>query len=136
MTSSAPTRGPERPLEPSLGPRRQPRTEPPVTALFYFLGVLTFVVAILASIGLHELGHMIPAKKFGGKVTQYFIGFGPTVWSKRVGETEYGVKAIPLGGYVKIVGMLPPAATELADEVSYDDQGNQVVRVRKSNTGM
>ena len=66
-----------------------------------------FVVAILASIGLHELGHMIPAKKFGGKVTQYFIGFGPTVWSKQVGETEYGVKAIPLGGYVKIVGMLP-----------------------------
>ena len=51
---------------------------------------------------------MIPAKKFGGKVTQYFVGFGPTVWSKQVGETEYGVKAIPLGGYVKIVGMLPP----------------------------
>ena len=68
---------------------------------------MIFVVAILASIGLHELGHMIPAKKFGGKVTQYFIGFGPTVWSKQVGETEYGVKAIPLGGYVKIVGMLP-----------------------------
>ena len=61
---------------------------------------------------------MIPAKKFGGKVTQYFIGFGPTVWSKQVGETEYGVKAIPLGGYVKIVGMLPPGAEELADEVT------------------
>ena len=84
-----------------------------------------FVVAILASIGLHELGHMIPAKKFGGKVTQYFIGFGPTVWSKQVGETEYGVKAIPLGGYVKIVGMLPPGAEHLADEVEYDAEGNQ-----------
>ena len=59
---------------------------------------------------------MIPAKKFGGKVTQYFIGFGPTVWSKQRGETEYGVKAIPLGGYVKIVGMLPPGAEQLADE--------------------
>ena len=79
--------------------------------------MVIFVVAILASIGLHELGHMIPAKKFGGKVTQYFIGFGPTVWSKQVGETEYGVKAIPLGGYVKIVGMLPPGAEDLADEV-------------------
>ena len=84
-----------------------------------------FVLAILASIGLHELGHMIPAKAFGGKVTQYFIGFGPTVWSRQRGETEYGVKAIPLGGYVKIVGMLPPAAEELADEVEYDDEGNQ-----------
>ncbi|GAA4690106.1 M50 family metallopeptidase [Nocardioides conyzicola] len=107
-----------------------------MTGLFYLLGVAIFVLAILASIGLHELGHMIPAKKFGGKVTQYFIGFGPTVWSKQVGETEYGVKAVPLGGYVKIVGMLPPGAAELADEVTVDAQGNQVVRVRKSNTGM
>jgi len=107
-----------------------------MTALYYTLGVVIFAVAILASIGLHELGHMIPAKKFGGKVTQYFIGFGPTVWSKKVGETEYGVKAVPLGGFVKIVGMLPPAAEELADEVTEDAQGNQVVLVRKSNTGM
>ncbi len=107
-----------------------------MTALYYALGVVIFVVAILASIGLHELGHMIPAKKFGGKVTQYFIGFGPTVWSKQVGETEYGVKAVPLGGYVKIVGMLPPGADDLADEVTYDGQGNQVTKIRKSNTGM
>jgi membrane-associated protease RseP (regulator of RpoE activity) len=104
--------------------------------LLYTLGVLIFVVAILVSIGLHEFGHMIPAKKFGGKVTQYFIGFGPTVWSKQIGETEYGVKAVPLGGYVKIVGMLPPPAEDLADEITYDAQGNQVTRVRKSNTGM
>lgn len=107
-----------------------------MSALFYLLGVMVFVVAILVSIGLHELGHLIPAKRFGGKVTQYFIGFGPTVWSKQVGETEYGVKAIPLGGYVKIIGMLPPGATELADEVTYDADGNQVTRIRKSNTGM
>ncbi|WGL53747.1 site-2 protease family protein [Nocardioides sp. BP30] len=79
-----------------------------MTAVFYLLGVVLFVAAILASIGLHELGHMIPAKAFGAKVTQYFIGFGPTVWSKKKGETEYGVKGVPLGGYVKIVGMLPP----------------------------
>jgi len=107
-----------------------------MTALYYTLGVLIFVVAILVSIGLHELGHMIPCKAFGGKVTQYFIGFGPTVWSKRVGETEYGVKAIPLGGYVKIIGMLPPGAVELADEVEYDEHGEAIVKVRKSNTGM
>ncbi len=107
-----------------------------MAALFYTLGVVIFVVAILASIGLHELGHMIPAKKFGGKVTQYFIGFGPTVWSKQAGETEYGVKAIPLGGYVKIVGMLPPGAEDLADEVEHDAHGNQVLKVRRSNTGM
>ena len=107
-----------------------------MTAVYYTLGVVIFFVAILTSIGLHELGHMIPAKKFGGKVTQYFIGFGPTVWSKRVGETEYGVKAIPLGGYVKIVGMLPPGADQLADEHTTDADGNDVVRVRKSNTGM
>ncbi|HWM73630.1 MAG TPA: M50 family metallopeptidase [Nocardioides sp.] len=107
-----------------------------MTALYYTLGVVIFFVAILASIGLHELGHMIPAKKFGGKVTQYFIGFGPTVWSKQVGETEYGVKAIPLGGYVKIVGMLPPEAEELVDSVEVDEQGRRVQRIRKSNTGM
>jgi len=106
-----------------------------VNSLLYLLGIAIFVGAILASIGLHELGHMIPAKAFGGKVTQYFIGFGPTVWSKKVGETEYGVKAIPLGGYVKIVGMLPPGAEQLG-EVSYDDDGQQVTRIRKSNTGM
>ena len=97
-----------------------------MTALYYTLGVLIFAVAIMASIGLHEFGHLIPAKKFGGKVTQWFVGFGPTVWSKKIGETEYGVKAIPLGGYVKIVGMLPPGKNSDGDES----------RVRKSNTGM
>ena len=106
-----------------------------MTVLLYVLGVVAFVLAILASIGLHELGHMIPAKAFGGKVTQYFIGFGPTLWSRKKGETEYGVKAIPLGGYVKIVGMLPPDK-EHAGKVEYDADGNRVVTVRKSNTGL
>ena len=106
-----------------------------MTPLLYLLGVVLFVVAILASIGLHELGHMVPAKAFGGKVTQYFIGFGPTIWSRQRGETEYGAKAIPLGGYVKIVGMLPPDH-EHADQVEYDADGNRVMIVRKSNTGM
>ncbi|WP_028651119.1 M50 family metallopeptidase [Nocardioides halotolerans] len=106
-----------------------------MSSLYYALGVVIFFGSILISIGLHELGHMIPAKAFGGKVTQYFIGFGPTVWSRRRGETEYGVKAIPLGGYVKIVGMLPPGAEQLGT-VTYDEQGNQVTKIRKSNTGL
>jgi membrane-associated protease RseP (regulator of RpoE activity) len=106
-----------------------------MTPLLYLLGVVSFVLAILASIGLHELGHMIPAKAFGGKVTQYFIGFGPTVWSRKRGETEYGVKAIPVGGYVKIVGMLPPDKAH-AGKVEYDAEGNRVVTVRRSNTGL
>ncbi len=73
----------------------------------YALGVVLFALAIAASIMLHEAGHMISAKRFGMKVTQYFLGFGPTLWSFRRGETEYGVKAIPAGGFVKIVGMTP-----------------------------
>ncbi|WP_224276751.1 M50 family metallopeptidase [Nocardioides lacusdianchii] len=107
-----------------------------MTALLYTLGVVAFVVSILVSIGLHEFGHLVPAKKFGCKVPQWFIGFGPTVWSKQIGETEYGIKAIPLGGYVKIVGMLPPGAEGLVDETTYDEDGEAVHKVRRSNTGM
>jgi membrane-associated protease RseP (regulator of RpoE activity) len=77
--------------------------------LLYAIGVILFVAGVALSIGLHEFGHLVPGKLFNVKVTQYFIGFGKTLWSTRRGETEYGVKAIPLGGYVKLVGMLPPA---------------------------
>ncbi len=80
-----------------------------IEVLLYICGVLLFVVGLAASVGLHELGHLIPGKLFNIKVTQYFVGFGRTLWSRQRGETEYGVKAIPLGGYVKLVGMLPPA---------------------------
>lgn len=80
-----------------------------MTAALFVLGVLIFLVGIGASIGLHEIGHLVPAKAFGVKVTQYMVGFGPTVWSKQRGETEYGVKAIPLGGYIRMIGMYPPA---------------------------
>lgn len=72
------------------------------------VGIIVFVVALLASIGLHELGHMIPAKKFGVKVTEYMIGFGPTLFSRKKGETSYGFKLFPLGGYVRMIGMFPP----------------------------
>jgi membrane-associated protease RseP (regulator of RpoE activity) len=73
------------------------------------IGILVIVLGILVSIALHEVGHMVPAKRFGVRVSQYMVGFGPTLWSRRKGETEYGLKAIPLGGYVRLVGMFPPA---------------------------
>jgi membrane-associated protease RseP (regulator of RpoE activity) len=69
------------------------------------IGVVIFVVALLVSVMLHETGHFVLAKKFGMKVTRYFVGFGPTIWSTWRGETEYGIKALPLGGFVKIIGM-------------------------------
>jgi membrane-associated protease RseP (regulator of RpoE activity) len=69
------------------------------------IGWVIFVVALLVSVMLHETGHFVLAKRFGMKVTRYFVGFGPTLWSTRRGETEYGIKALPLGGFVKIVGM-------------------------------
>jgi len=70
-------------------------------------GIVVFALGILISVCLHEAGHMGTAKAFGMKVTRYFVGFGPTLFSFRRGETEYGVKALPLGGFVKIVGMTP-----------------------------
>jgi len=83
----------------------------------YALGVVLFALAIAASIMLHEAGHMVSAKRFGMKVTHYFLGFGPTLWSIKRGETEYGVKAIPAGGFVKIVGMTP-----LEDDIAKADE--------------
>ena len=94
-----------------------------MNALIYTLGVVLFVLGVIISIALHEVGHMYPAKKFGIKVTQYFVGFGNTIWSVKRGETEYGIKAIPLGGYVKLVGMLPPARTEDPHEVRATNTG-------------
>jgi len=69
------------------------------------IGWVILIVAVLVSVMLHETGHFVLAKKFGMKVTRYFVGFGPTIWSTWRGETEYGIKALPFGGFVKIVGM-------------------------------
>lgn len=80
--------------------------------LEYVGGILIVVVVLAASIALHEVGHMVPAKRFGVKVTQYMIGFGPTVFSWRRGETEYGFKWIPAGGYIRMIGMFPPRPGE------------------------
>jgi membrane-associated protease RseP (regulator of RpoE activity) len=94
-----------------------------MSALLTFLGVVLFVLGILISVGLHEAGHMLPAKAFGMKVSQFFVGFGRTVWSFKRGETEYGIKLIPAGGFVRIIGMMPPA------------KGQDPTKVRKANTG-
>ena len=80
------------------------------------LGWVIFIVALLFSVMLHETGHFVTAKKFGMKVTQYFVGFGTTLWSTRRGETEYGIKALPLGGFVKITGMTSMDEVDPADE--------------------
>lgn len=82
----------------------------------YLIGVLIFVVAILVSIMLHEFGHFATAKAFKMKATQFFVGFGNTLWSVRRGETEYGVKSLPVGGFVKIIGMTSMDDVDPADE--------------------
>jgi membrane-associated protease RseP (regulator of RpoE activity) len=74
----------------------------------FVVGIVVFFAGLLASIALHELGHLSFAKLFGVRTTQYMVGFGPTMWSRHRGETEYGVKWIPLGGYIRMIGMLPP----------------------------
>ena len=72
-------------------------------------GWVFLLIGLAISIALHEIGHMWPAKKFGVKVTKYMVGFGPTLFSRKRGDTEYGIKAIPLGGYIQMVGMIPPS---------------------------
>jgi membrane-associated protease RseP (regulator of RpoE activity) len=82
----------------------------------YLLGVLIFVVALLISIMLHEAGHLFTAKAFNMKAIKFFVGFGNTIWSRKRGETEYGIKALPVGGFVDIIGM------SNLDEVSPEDE--------------
>lgn len=79
-----------------------------MTTLMFILGIVVFAAGLLFSIAWHELGHLSTAKMFGIRVPQYMVGFGPTLWSRNKGETEYGVKAIPFGGYIRMIGMFPP----------------------------
>ncbi|MFI0351928.1 M50 family metallopeptidase [Actinomadura sp. 9N407] len=74
----------------------------------WLAGVLILFFGLMASIALHELGHFSFAKLFRVRTTQFMVGFGPTLWSRHKGETEYGIKWIPLGGYIRMIGMLPP----------------------------
>lgn len=75
--------------------------------LLYLAGILFMLIGLGLSIGLHEVGHLVPAKLFGVRVGQYMIGFGPRLWSRRIGETEYGFKLLPLGGFISMSGMYP-----------------------------
>ena len=72
-----------------------------------FLGIIAFILALLTSVMFHELGHFLTARKFGMRVSEFFVGFGKRIWSVTRGETEYGIKAIPAGGYCRIEGMTP-----------------------------
>jgi membrane-associated protease RseP (regulator of RpoE activity) len=81
-----------------------------------YVDLLIVVLSIIVIVMLHELGHFVAAKRGGMKVTEYFVGFGPRLWSFRRGETEYGIKALPLGGYVKIPGMTNLEEVDPADE--------------------
>ncbi|MCG7443812.1 M50 family metallopeptidase [Dermabacter vaginalis] len=91
--------------------------------LLYVLGICLMVAGLGLSIALHEIGHLVPAKRFGVRVTQYMIGFGPTLFSRVKGETEYGIKAIPLGGYIRMIGMFPPHKGEDPNVIREDSTG-------------
>ncbi|WP_328331999.1 MULTISPECIES: M50 family metallopeptidase [unclassified Streptomyces] len=78
------------------------------TIVLTVIGIVIFVFGLLFSIAWHELGHLSTAKLFGIRVPQYMVGFGPTIWSRKKGDTEYGFKAIPAGGYIRMIGMFPP----------------------------
>jgi membrane-associated protease RseP (regulator of RpoE activity) len=88
-----------------------------MSVLLFILGVVLIALGVFVSVVLHEFGHFIPAKLFGARVPQFFFGAGRTLWSFRRGETEFGIKAIPLMGYVQIVGMVPPKPSDPAGTV-------------------
>lgn len=80
------------------------------------LGIVAFIVALLFSVMVHEFGHFIMAKHFGMKVTEFFLGFGKKIWSTQRGETEFGIKTIPAGGYCRIEGMVPNDVMDPGEE--------------------
>ena len=102
--------------------------------LLYLFGVLIVFAGLAVSIALHEVGHLLPAKLFGVKVTQFMVGFGKTFFSRRRGETEYGFKMIPLGGYVSMIGMYPPKRGEEARESSTGFFQEMVGEARSAST--
>ena len=97
------------------------------TVLLFILGVVVVALGLVVSIALHEWGHYYPAKKFGVYISQFMIGFGPTLFSRRKGDTEYGIKAIPLGGYVAMAGMYAPQGPDKKTETSTTGFFDQVV---------
>ena len=97
------------------------------TVILFIVGVLVIALGLLVSIALHEWGHYYPAKKFGVYISQFMIGFGPTLFSRTKGDTEYGIKAIPLGGYVAMAGMYAPSEPGGKPEASTTGFFDQVV---------
>jgi membrane-associated protease RseP (regulator of RpoE activity) len=106
--------------------------------MMFAIGIVLFALAILVSVALHECGHMWVARATGMKVRRYFVGFGPTLWSTRRGETEYGVKATPLGGFCDIAGMTPveDLAPDEADRAMYKQAAWKRVAVLFAGPGM
>ena len=106
--------------------------------MMFIVGIVLFALAILFSVALHECGHMWAARATGMKVRRYFVGFGPTLWSTRRGETEYGVKAIPAGGFCDIAGMTPveELAPDESDRAMYKQETWKRVAVLFAGPGM
>ena len=88
-----------------------------------FLGILAFIVALLISVMIHEFGHFVTAKHYGMRVSEFFLGFGTKIWSTVRGETEFGIKAIPAGGYCRIEGMTPRETGEVDERDFYRASG-------------
>jgi len=106
--------------------------------MMFAIGIVLFALAILISVALHECGHMWVARATGMKVRRYFVGFGSTLWSTRRGETEYGVKAVPLGGFCDIAGMTPveELAPDEDDRAMYKQKTWKRVAVLFAGPGM
>lgn len=107
--------------------------------LWQIAGMLAVVTAIAASIALHELGHLVPAKRFKVRVSDYAIGFGPSLYSRRFGETLFAIRAIPLGGYIRMIGMYPPAlrapGTGRLSKLAEEARRESMSEVLPSDTG-
>jgi len=78
------------------------------------IGILALLTLVAVSIGLHEIGHLVPAKRFGIKVPEYAIGFGPVLFSRQVGETTYRIRLLPIGGFIRMIGMYAPVRADRA----------------------
>lgn len=129
-----------------LGERKAP---PPGWVGLALVGLITFLcvrtgnlvpflaaIALIVMVMLHEFGHFVAARATGMKATEFFLGFGPRLWSTRRGETEYGVKAIPAGGYVRIIGMTNLEDVDPADEERTYRQKSTGARVLVASAGV
>lgn len=96
------------------------------------VGITIFVLVIAFSIAFHEWGHFVTARRYGVKVSEFMVGFGPLLWGRRRGETTYGLKAIPVGGYVRILGMFPPAKGSPANMVPATTTGRFTTMIEQA----